>query len=83
MPGHLNHMPSHIYVLCGDYEKARIVSEQGDPRPTTCMLDYAGSFKYYIDGVLPRSASDDACLHVPRAAMAPALAAAEQDRAAC
>jgi len=25
--GHMNHMPGHIYVLCGDYEKAKAVSE--------------------------------------------------------
>ena len=24
--GHLNHMPGHIYVLCGDYERARVAS---------------------------------------------------------
>jgi tetratricopeptide (TPR) repeat protein len=26
--GHMNHMPGHIYVLCGDYEKAKIASEK-------------------------------------------------------
>jgi len=24
--GHMNHMPGHVYVLCGEYEKARIAS---------------------------------------------------------
>jgi tetratricopeptide (TPR) repeat protein len=24
--GHMNHMPAHIYVLCGEYEKAKIAS---------------------------------------------------------
>jgi tetratricopeptide (TPR) repeat protein len=44
--GHLNHMPGHIYVLCGDYEKARIAS-----RKAICANDkflaYAGPFTYY------------------------------------
>ncbi len=39
--GHLNHMPSHIYVLCGDYEKAKIVSEQAI-RADDMYADYAG-----------------------------------------
>ena len=26
--GHMNHMPAHIYVLCGEYEKARIASDK-------------------------------------------------------
>jgi tetratricopeptide (TPR) repeat protein len=26
--GHMNHMPAHIYVLCGEYEKARVVSDK-------------------------------------------------------
>ena len=26
--GHMNHMPGHIYVLCGEYEKARLASER-------------------------------------------------------
>jgi tetratricopeptide (TPR) repeat protein len=26
--GHMNHMPAHIYVLCGAYEKARIASDK-------------------------------------------------------
>ena len=26
--GHMNHMPAHIYVLCGEYEKARIASDR-------------------------------------------------------
>ncbi|MDG1409350.1 MAG: hypothetical protein P8L46_11890 [Acidimicrobiales bacterium] len=44
--GHLNHMPGHTYVLCGDYEKAKIASEkaiQADDR----YLDYAGPFNFY------------------------------------
>lgn len=45
--GHLNHMPGHIYVLCGDYDRARIVSERaiaaGDK-----YGGYAGSMNYYV-----------------------------------
>ncbi len=26
--GHMNHMPAHIYVLCGDYEKAKLASQR-------------------------------------------------------
>ena len=26
--GHMNHMPGHIYVLCGDYERALLASEK-------------------------------------------------------
>jgi len=26
--GHMNHMPAHIYVLCGEYEKAKVASEK-------------------------------------------------------
>ena len=45
--GHLNHMPGHIYVLCGDYEKARIVSERSI-RADDMYADYAGSFNFYV-----------------------------------
>ena len=44
--GHLNHMPGHTYVLCGNYEKAKIASEkaiEADDR----YLDYAGPFNFY------------------------------------
>jgi tetratricopeptide (TPR) repeat protein len=44
--GHLNHMPGHIYVLCGDYEKARIASLKAI-RPNELFLRYAGPFTYY------------------------------------
>ena len=30
--GHMNHMPGHIYVLCGDYEKAKARERKGDRR---------------------------------------------------
>ncbi|HTR84978.1 MAG TPA: hypothetical protein VMI56_10905 [Reyranella sp.] len=45
--GHLNHMPSHIYVLCGDYEKARLVSELAI-RADDMYADYAGSKNFYV-----------------------------------
>jgi tetratricopeptide (TPR) repeat protein len=45
--GHLNHMPGHIYALCGDYEKARIVSERSI-RADDMYADYAGSFNFYV-----------------------------------
>ena len=44
--GHLNHMPGHIYVLCGDYEKARLVSHKA-LRANDVFLAYAGPFTYY------------------------------------
>ena len=45
--GHMNHMPGHIYVLCGDYERARRVSERAiaaDDR----YAAYAGSLNFYV-----------------------------------
>jgi tetratricopeptide (TPR) repeat protein len=45
--GHLNHMPGHIYALCGDYEKARIVSERSI-RADDMYADYAGSLNFYV-----------------------------------
>jgi tetratricopeptide (TPR) repeat protein len=44
--GHMNHMPGHVYVLCGDYEKSRIVSEKAI-RADDLYEEYAGSFNYY------------------------------------
>lgn len=44
--GHLNHMPGHIYVLCGDYERARQVSIKA-LRANDRFLEYAGYFTYY------------------------------------
>ncbi len=32
--GHMNHMPGHIYALCGEYEKAKIASGR-QSAPTT------------------------------------------------
>ncbi len=45
--GHLCHMPGHIYALCGDYDKARIVSERSI-RADDMYADYAGSFNFYV-----------------------------------
>ena len=45
--GHINHMPAHIYVLCGDYARAREVSEhsvEADDR----YAAYAGSNNFYV-----------------------------------
>lgn len=45
--GHMNHMPGHIYVLCGDYERARIASEKA-MAADDLYADYAGSFNFYV-----------------------------------
>lgn len=44
--GHLNHMPGHTYVLCGEYEKAKIASEKAI-RADNMYVDYAGAFNFY------------------------------------
>jgi tetratricopeptide (TPR) repeat protein len=44
--GHLNHMPGHIYVLCGDYDRARVASEKAI-KANDAFLDYAGPFTFY------------------------------------
>lgn len=44
--GHMVHMPSHIYVLCGLYDRARIVSEKAI-RVDREYLDYAGPYNFY------------------------------------
>ena len=46
--GHMNHMPAHIYVLCGEYEKARLASEKAI-RADDAYADYAGSpVNFYV-----------------------------------
>ncbi len=45
--GHMNHMPGHIYVLCGEYEKAKIVSETAI-RADDLYAAYAGSKNFYV-----------------------------------
>lgn len=44
--GHLNHMPGHIYFLCGDYERARLASEKAI-RADDKYVDYAGVLNFY------------------------------------
>ncbi len=47
--GHMNHMPGHIYVLCGDYEKAKLASEKA-VRANDKYLSYASEPAYYLLG---------------------------------
>ncbi len=49
--GHMNHMPGHIYVLCGEYEKAKLASEKA-VRANDLYLAYAGAGEptYYLLG---------------------------------
>jgi tetratricopeptide (TPR) repeat protein len=44
--GHLNHMPGHIYMLCGDYAKAREASEKAIIADDL-YLAYAGPLTFY------------------------------------
>jgi tetratricopeptide (TPR) repeat protein len=44
--GHLNHMPGHVYVLCGDYQKARIASARAIAANDR-YLAYAGTLTPY------------------------------------
>ena len=44
--GHLNHMPGHIYVLCGDYERAWRASKYA-VRANDTYIAYAGPFTFY------------------------------------
>ncbi|NKB53487.1 MAG: hypothetical protein GKR97_14915 [Rhizobiaceae bacterium] len=44
--GHMNHMPGHTYVLCGDYSKAKAASEKAI-RADNKYVDYAGPFNFY------------------------------------
>lgn len=45
--GHMNHMPAHIYVLCGEYEKAKIASEKSI-RADDKYAAYDNSTNFYI-----------------------------------
>ncbi|TPM36513.1 tetratricopeptide repeat protein [Mesorhizobium sp. B2-3-5] len=47
--GHMNHMPGHIYVLCGEYEKAKFASEKA-VRANDLYLAYADEPTYYLLG---------------------------------
>lgn len=44
--GHMNHMPGHTYVLCGDYEKAKHASEKAI-RADNLYVEHAGTFNFY------------------------------------
>ena len=44
--GHLSHMPGHIYMLCGDYAKAKEASERAIVADDL-YLDYAGPLTFY------------------------------------
>jgi len=44
--GHLNHMPGHIYFLCGDYERAKLASEKSI-RADDKYVEYAGVLNFY------------------------------------
>jgi tetratricopeptide (TPR) repeat protein len=44
--GHLNHMPGHTYVLCGQYEKAKIASEKA-MLANRKFLAYAGPYNFF------------------------------------
>ena len=39
--GHMNHMPGHVYMLCGEYQKAKIASEKAIAA-NDMYLAYAG-----------------------------------------
>jgi len=44
--GHMNHMPGHTYVLCGEYEKAKEASEKAIVADDM-YLAYAGPYNFY------------------------------------
>jgi tetratricopeptide (TPR) repeat protein len=44
--GHLNHMPAHIHMLCGDYDKAKAASEKAIAA-NDVYLAYAGPLTPY------------------------------------
>jgi tetratricopeptide (TPR) repeat protein len=44
--GHMNHMPGHIYVLCGQYDNAKIASVKAI-RADRMYLEYAGPYNFY------------------------------------
>lgn len=45
--GHMNHMPSHIYVLCGDYARAKAVSERAIASDDA-FAPHAGPMDFYV-----------------------------------
>ncbi|MHB8268775.1 tetratricopeptide repeat protein [Bradyrhizobium sp.] len=44
--GHMNHMPGHVYVLCGEYQKAKIASAKAIAA-NDLYLAYAGALTPY------------------------------------
>jgi tetratricopeptide (TPR) repeat protein len=44
--GHMNHMPGHVYVLCGEYQKAKIASASAIAA-NDVFLAYAGALTPY------------------------------------
>ena len=44
--GHIHHMPGHIFLLCGEYEKACVAS-QAAIEVNRKYLAYAGPYNYY------------------------------------
>ena len=44
--GHMNHMPGHVYMLCGDYQRAKAASEKAIIANDK-YLAYAGPFTPY------------------------------------
>ncbi|SHL39649.1 hypothetical protein SAMN05444159_5792 [Bradyrhizobium lablabi] len=44
--GHMNHMPGHVYVLCGEYQKAKIASTRAIAG-NDIYLAYAGALTPY------------------------------------
>ncbi len=44
--GHMNHMPGHIYVLCGDYRRAKLASDKAIAANDK-YLAYAGPLTFY------------------------------------
>lgn len=45
--GHMNHMPGHIYVLCGEYEKAKAVSAHAI-RADDMYGEFSNALDFYI-----------------------------------
>ncbi len=44
--GHMNHMPGHTYILCGEYELAKTVCEKAI-KADDLYVDYAGTLNFY------------------------------------
>jgi tetratricopeptide (TPR) repeat protein len=74
--GHIHHMPAHIHVLCGDYEKAKSTSEAAI-LVNRKYLAYAGPYNYYTTARChDLHLMMYACMHLGQ--FEPAMAAAEE-----